>query len=123
MAGFEIKSLHRLDNKYWPQHQDYFEVRKNNPWWLAITPHGPIEIGWRKRVISISWADTPLQYTVTEDDVTKSKTLVHAWSYAKALEYLDNLACLIAEDRIAAVCAARDAARAAQDAGSAGTSP
>lgn len=90
LAGFNVTRLHRLENKYWPD--AYVEQRQKSPWWLAITEFGPIEIGWRKRVISISWEDTPARVEVTQDDVTKTDTLVHAWSYVKALEYLTTLA-------------------------------
>lgn len=56
------------------------------------TPKGLIQIGWRKRVISIDWSDTGIRRVVTEDDVTKDDTMVHAYSYAKALAYLTALA-------------------------------
>jgi len=59
-----------------------------SPWWLVKTKHGLIEIGWRKRVISIDWSDTPIRKHVTKDDVTKDLTSVHAWSLEKAVEYL-----------------------------------
>lgn len=90
LAGFKATRFHRLENKYWPD--AYVEERRDSPWWLAITEFGPIEIGWRKRVISINWEDTAARVIVTEDNVTKEMTLVHAWSYVKALEYLTALA-------------------------------
>jgi hypothetical protein len=90
LAGFRVSRFHRLENKYWPE--AYVEERRNSPWWLAITEFGPIEIGWRKRVVSINWEDTAARVMVTEDNVTKSTTGVHAWSYVKALEYLTTLA-------------------------------
>lgn len=105
LAGFTVSRLHRLENKYWPD--AYVEERRRSPWWLAITEFGPIEIGWRKRVISISWEDTPARVVITENDVTKDLTLVHAYSYVKALEYLTALA--------AAQHAARSAVSASPD--------
>lgn len=90
LAGFNAIRLHRLENKYWPE--VYVELRRNSPWWLVITEFGPIEIGWRKRVIQIDWEDTAARVVVTEDKVTKENTYVHAWSYVKALEYLTALA-------------------------------
>jgi hypothetical protein len=90
LAGFKATRFHRLENKYWPD--AYVEERRNSPWWLVVTEFGPIEIGWRKRVISIRWEDTPARAILTEDSVTKEETLVHAWSYVKALEYLTTLA-------------------------------
>jgi hypothetical protein len=58
------------------------------PWWLVRVPNGLIEIGWRKRVISIDWTETDVRSLVTSDDVTKSETKVHAWSMENALTYL-----------------------------------
>ena len=45
----------------------------------------------RKRVISISWEETEVPVIVTDDDVTKDHFLVHAYSYAKAVEYMTML--------------------------------
>lgn len=90
LAGIEVSKMHRLENQYWPE--SYVLERKNSPWWLAMTLAGPVTIGWRKRVISIDWEDTPVRVIVTSDDVTKDLTYVHAYSYAKAVEYLTALA-------------------------------
>lgn len=57
---------------------------------LAITPLGNITIGWRKRVISIDWSDTKIEMLIS-DDVTKEKFMCHAWSYAKAVDYMEQL--------------------------------
>jgi hypothetical protein len=92
VAGIPVSRMWKLENGYWPDGEHYDQVRKENPWWLVKTPDGMIAIGWRKRVIQIDWADTPIRMTVTEDDVTKSETMVHAYSYGKALEYLAALA-------------------------------
>lgn len=89
LAGIEVQSIHRIENKYWPE--SYIELRSKSPWWLAQTPVGLIQIGWRKRVISINWENTSVRQVVTADDVTKDDTGVHAWSYIKALEYLTTL--------------------------------
>lgn len=89
LAGIKVSKFHQLENKYWPD--AYVEERKRSPWWLAMTPAGPITIGWRKRVISIDWQDTALRTVVTEDEVTKGDTYVHAYCYAKAVEYLTTL--------------------------------
>lgn len=91
LAGIPIAKLHRLENKYWPDSDHYADIRRRSPWWLVQTQHGPVEIGWRKRVVSIRWEDTPVRFCVTPDDVTKDETMVHAWSYAKAVEYLTTL--------------------------------
>lgn len=89
LAGIKVIKFHQLENKYWPD--AYVEERKRSPWWLAMTPAGPITIGRRKRVISIDWEDTALRTVVTEDAVTKGETYVHAYGYAKAVEYLTTL--------------------------------
>lgn len=63
-----------------------------SPWWLVKTSVGCIELGWRKRVMNIDWSDTPIRKVITEDDTTKSETMVHAWTTLKAMEYLTALA-------------------------------
>lgn len=80
--------MHELVNQYW---RNTPELQKQWPWWLAMTDIGPVIVGWRNRVIAIAWSDTPKRGIVTQDDVTKDETLVHAWSYAKAVEYLAEL--------------------------------
>lgn len=89
LAGLRPERMWELANGYWPNAPDYDDVRR--PWWLAKTSLGLIRIGWRKRVLEIEWEATDLRVVVTEDDVTKSKTMVHAWSSAKAVEYLTRL--------------------------------
>lgn len=94
LAGFTIYKIWELPNGYWPRHdleciQRYYEIAK--PWWLVMTQFGPIEIGWRKRVISIRWDATNVRAIVTSDNVTKEETLVHAWGIEFALVYLRML--------------------------------
>lgn len=89
LAGIEVTRWHEVANKYWPP--AYTDMREAHPWQLAMTKHGPITIGWRKNVISINWEDTSAKVMVTEDDVTKKETLVHAWSYADAVKYMTVL--------------------------------
>lgn len=89
MARFDVKSIHELPNGYWPQ--AYTEMREANPWWLVETNIGLVKIGWRKRVIQISWTDTAYRGSVTAEDTTKDDDMVHAWGYVKALEYLTAL--------------------------------
>lgn len=89
LADIPVEKIWEISNKYWPDTPQYTDIRRNNPWWLVKTiPYGMFEIGWRKRVIQIDWSDTGKYTTVTADDVTKNGTMVHAWSYAKAVEYL-----------------------------------
>lgn len=89
LAGIDVTAVHKIENGYWPE--GYIEMRQKSPWWLMKTPAGLVRIGWRKRVISIDWCDTPARIIVTDDDTTKDATLVHAWSHGKAVVYLDSL--------------------------------
>jgi len=89
LAGLPPSRTWELANKYWPLAPDYDDVRW--PWWLAQTSVGLIEIGWRKRVLSIDWEATGVNAEVTSDDVTRSPFMVHAYSTAKAVEYLTRL--------------------------------
>lgn len=89
LAGIETVGSEHLPNGYWPE--VYEEVRRSSPWFLIFTDFGPVKIGWRKRVLSISWEHTKVRAIVTQDDVSKSNTDVHAWTYAKAVEYLTAL--------------------------------
>jgi hypothetical protein len=119
VAGFETLAVRQLPNGYCGLHlRPYAEAVKvprvyvqgetpldyealqflneavralREPWWFVKTRWGWIEIGWRKRVISICWADCAGPLDVTQDDVTKNGELVHAWSMVKAVEYLTTL--------------------------------
>lgn len=94
LAGFQVLKMYQLANGYIPierASERDFQYLQANPWWLAKTDFGLIRIGWRKRVISIDWSDTPFRGVITEDDVTKDGEGVHAYSYVKALEYLTAL--------------------------------
>jgi hypothetical protein len=90
LAEIPVKAFHQLANGYWPDSPEYDDIRRSNPWWLAVTEFGLIRIGWRKRVISIEWEDTPVRTIVTKDEVSKDEQMVHAWSHAKAVEYLSQ---------------------------------
>lgn len=95
LSGIEYQSIWEIANQYVPATEHYAAYRQNNPWWMILTKNGPIIIGRRKRVFSISWSDTDIRFIVTPDDVTKDETLVHAWTVPKALEYLIALRCYI----------------------------
>lgn len=92
LSGISIENLWRLENGYWPDNPHYGDVRRASPWWLVKTPDGMVRMGWRKRVLSVDWSDTPVRIIVTEDNVTKDETLFHAYDYPKAVEYLTQLA-------------------------------
>ena len=70
----------------------YWNSPSAEPWLQVTTPIGVIEIGWRKRVISIQWEDSDIAATAEElfpdENVTKTDRLVHAWGYEKAAEYI-----------------------------------
>jgi hypothetical protein len=90
VAGFRVGRAWELVNQYWGKN----DVR--GPWWLVQTDIGPVRIGWRKRVIEIEWeacsyGHQPVRGIVTEDDVTKDQTSVHAYSMVKAALYLAAL--------------------------------
>lgn len=89
LSGMRVMRMYEIPNEYWPE--TCTEMRARHPWQLVMTEAGPIKIGWRKRVISINWEDTPIRAIVTDDNVTSGETYVHAWSYLKALEYLTKL--------------------------------
>lgn len=105
LSGFEISSVYELANEYWPVCEEYSDIRRKSPWWLVNTEFGLIKLGWRKRVIEIDWKDTPYRSGIskfnddrdkfipvlTKDEVTKTETYVHAWSYGKAVDYLSTL--------------------------------
>lgn len=89
LAGFEWTHAWELANRYWPDHPNYDGVRQ--PWWLFLTQFGPVEIGRRKRVFVISWAACAFKGIVTNDDVTKDVSVVHAWTVEKMVEYAGAL--------------------------------
>ena len=80
LAGIEVQSVFKTENGCSPG--------SDRPWWLVKTRAGLIHIGWRKRVISIDWSDTPIRQVLTSDDVTKSANMIHAYGYASAVGYL-----------------------------------
>lgn len=65
---------------------------KHLPWFRVATRIGYVEIGWRKSVIQIDWSQSLLKTTAHElfpdEDVTKGKHMIHAWSIEKALMYI-----------------------------------
>lgn len=66
----------------------------HKPWFLCHTPDGDIEIGWRKRVISIEWKENfkPFDMSIFDsENVTKWKRGIHAWGNDKAYEYIKKV--------------------------------
>ncbi len=72
-------------------------IASNDPWFVVTTRFGPITIGWRRSVIHIGWdnnnslknCDGNLFFG--EEDTTKSRYLIHAWSYQRAKAYIAKL--------------------------------
>lgn len=97
LAGIPVLAMKALIDGYGynPEDSRFTETPPRCAWWFVKTPVGWIEIGWRKRVISINWSDTNLRKIVTEDDVTKDMDMVHAYSTADAVKYLSELAVLM----------------------------
>jgi hypothetical protein len=66
-----------------------------SPWFIVTTRKGQIEIGWRKRVISIDWKDSDIKKSgfdlFPNEDTTRWDTGIHAWGYEKAKEYINVL--------------------------------
>lgn len=115
LADIKIEELTKTTNQYWPTHPSYDTIRNENPWWNVKMEHGTITIGWRKRVISINWEKTayrpkadykweyePSRQPLTRDEVTNDDTLIHAWGYGKAIEYLQVLDLRLAQCAYAA---------------------
>lgn len=88
-ADIQVKRAHELMNRYWPLHPHYDDIRSS--WWLMETNMGNIVIGWRKRVLNIDWESTEVRAIVTDDNVTKTDKMVHAWSKVSAVAYLESL--------------------------------
>ncbi|HKY40729.1 MAG TPA: hypothetical protein VJN18_32565 [Polyangiaceae bacterium] len=86
-AGYPRVNLVSTPNQYCP-------CDSCPPWYLAqVGELPPIRIGWRKRVIVIDWEATGQQLPALfeGEGVTKSATMIHAWGYEKASEYLARL--------------------------------
>ena len=65
------------------------------PWYYFYTNRGPLTIGWRKRVINLSWAEFPnakfAHEIFPDEDVTKGDFYIHAHSHEKLKEYVEKI--------------------------------
>ena len=90
-AGLTPIYIREIDNKYCG-----LKCCPHRVWLLVTTPIGVIEIGWRKRVLSIDWSASDVAESAAKlfpnEDVTKGERMIHAWSYDKATEYLTRIA-------------------------------
>ena len=81
-AGYPVGVFTPIKNEYWGE-------ETSPPWFRVKTAIGEFIIGWRKRVISITWprhlAAPPL---FENEDVTQESNLIHAWGRDKCIEYL-----------------------------------
>jgi len=89
LAGVPILRKWRLENKYWPDY--YVKERTASPWWLVKTSIGLIELGWRKRVISVDWGETPVRRLIGSNDVTRTETMIHAWSIEDCVRHIRDI--------------------------------
>lgn len=86
MAGFELKEVRQIPN------ERLLSMSQERPWFIIKTQFDCVLVlGWRKSVINIEWQFSPFRGVITTDDVTKDEKMVHAWSYAKGIEYLTQL--------------------------------
>lgn len=77
--------------KYCCRHLPWFEVQVADdcPGFEGMLKD-TITLGWRKRVISISWVEGSSAFQLfPKEDVTKSDRMIHAWTLEKAQEYIN----------------------------------
>ena len=92
LAGFDVSDTFRLENGYWPE--AYHELRAADPWWAVKTQFGWIRIGWRKRVISISWTDLKVRELLDGNSATyrtQDLDMIHVTSFGEAVTFMDKL--------------------------------
>lgn len=90
LADIPILQIAMVPNGYLPE--DYYARRRAHPWFEVSTYMGVITLGWRKRVLEISWKNIPVDDIITQDNVDKGHRFVHALSYGAAAMYLEELA-------------------------------
>lgn len=65
------------------------------PWYVVTTKVGRFTIGWRKRVIEISWKETvgtkSADTLFRNEEVTKEEKMIHASNREKAKWYIDAI--------------------------------
>lgn len=86
-AGYNTRphNFHRIPNEYWTVTPEYGES------WLRVeVPFGFIKVGWRKRVIELTWGQATLetQPDFSKEETTQESRMIHAWGFNKLIEYL-----------------------------------
>jgi len=66
------------------------------PWYVVGTPKGLVTIGWRKRVIQLSWVprvglSADDEFPNEHEYVTRFDRTIHCWGYEKAKDYITHL--------------------------------
>jgi hypothetical protein len=93
LANLEWTETHELPNGYWPDCEEYADIRKQYPWLLFVCPNGTVTMGWRKRVICVSW--TLGNADPIEDEnlksITHDKDFFHAYNMPQALTFLTKV--------------------------------
>ena len=88
-AGADIFA-EEIPNGYCPDDPYYL----HRHWFRVTTRKGRITLGWRKRVIEITWepsvADTT-EKLFPDEKVTKMERLIHAWDYVQAGQFIQRL--------------------------------
>jgi len=82
------------------------ECCTHRPWFLFHTPVGSIKIGWRKRVISITFMEDFAAFDMAifdDENVTKyvdqGRRTIHAWGYEKLYDYLNRVRKVVIPDK------------------------
>lgn len=59
-------------------------------WFLVKMPFGQLKMGWRKRVVELTWVDCVMRHQpdFSNEDVTQGHRMIHAWGMEKLVEYL-----------------------------------
>jgi hypothetical protein len=90
-AGLNPIFAEETKNGYWGD--SVYSIKE--PWFIITSEIGHTTIGWRKRVIEITWPENlikePGDIIFKKENVTVGKNLIHAWSYEDATKYLKTL--------------------------------
>jgi len=92
-AGLDHVFVKEIPNEYWPE--TYHLERLVNPWYLITTKVGTFKVGWRKRVLNLSWEDTILNVdgnkVFNSNEQTCGNNYVHCSNEADLINALVKL--------------------------------